>query len=122
MENIMYDEILTNVDKLVDMIMTSEKYKRYAAIKDKMSHNDVLMDLLSQYKKIQQQLVKSEYRKQEEQITLYTKKLKNLDNQLKKIPIYSEYILLQEELNEEFQLLKDDLENHIIKKLNQEEF
>ena len=118
----MYDEILTNVDKLVDMIMTSEKYKRYAAIKDKMSHNDVLMDLLSQYKKIQQQLVKSEYRKQEEQITLYTKKLKNLDNQLKKIPIYSEYILLQEELNEEFQLLKDDLENHIIKKLNQEEF
>ena len=118
----MYDEILTNVDKLVDMIMTSEKYRRYEAIKDKMRHNDVLMDLLSQYKKIQQQLVKSEYRKQEEQITLYTKKLKNLDNQLKKIPIYSEYILLQEELNEEFQWLKNNLEQYFFQKLNNEEF
>lgn len=119
MEKFVNNEILKEIDFLVEDIKKTSIYQRYQAIKDKMQQNEELMNLIKSYKKLQQELVQYEYNKQEAKVIELEKELQYQKEILMKNPLYSEYIFIQEELNESFQLIKDTLTDYFDQKLNE---
>lgn len=111
-------EILDEVDKLVEMIKSSDKYCHYQDVLDKMKKNDQINDLIDSYKEIQKQLVKATIDKRKDEIISLEEKLKVLDQELLTYPIYVEYLTYQEELDQLFQHIKYSLEDYFDRKLN----
>ena len=109
------ENLLNKVDDLVDTIKSSEEYKRYLELEDKVKNNKEIMSLINEVKDIEKSIVNSKSKKD-------TESLKNeLDNRLSKLedyPLYIEYIELQEELNNLFGTIKDKLNNYFEDKIS----
>lgn len=103
--------VLTKLDELISLIKNTPNYKRYEELKNKMSNNKEIMDLIKSIKKIEQSIVKKEYNK--EDIKEDEKELEKLKNKLKEYPNYLEYTYLQEDLNNDFQNIKKIIEDSI---------
>ena len=108
MENA-YKEVLKEVDHLVLVIKQSKEYQTYRSLEDKMFQNKELMKVIQEIKKKEQELAKKEqfgtFLEKEE------KELQELTAKLEKFPIYQEYQIRQEELNNQFQTILATL-NH----------
>jgi len=111
MENKNKELVLTKLDELISLIKNTPNYKRYEELKNIMSNNSEIMNIIKDIKKIEQSIVKKEYNKldykKEEQ------KLLELKNKLNEYPIYLEYSYLQEDLNNDFQNIKKIIEDSI---------
>lgn len=118
MENMLNKDIISSLDELINTISSSDKYQKYQKVKEKMRQNSFLMNLIASYKKSQQELVKANYYNERKKSKEIQEELDRKLEQLKAIPLYTEYIFLQEELNEIFQYIKEDLEHYFNKKLN----
>lgn len=118
MESMKNDEILEEVDKLVSMIKNSDSYQKYESIKEKMKQNDEINQLITLYKNTQKQLVKATYEKRREEASSLERVLQQLEQKLNNYPIYVEYSILQEDLDQLFQQVKSSLENYFNESLN----
>ena len=56
----MNNEILENIEDIINTIKSSEDYKDYLYLKEKLSHHEKANTLISEIKKIQKELVKKE--------------------------------------------------------------
>lgn len=106
MEN-SYKEVLEEVDHLFDIIEQSEEYQTYRSLENKMFQNKELIRIIQEIKKKEQELVKKEQfgtssLKEE-------KEFEELTTKLEEFPIYQEYQIRQEELNEQFQTILSTL-------------
>lgn len=119
MENTLKDRILEEVDDLVKDIKLSPSYQRYQKITEKMKQNESLMAFIQEYKTTQQQLVKAEYQKQKDKKQELEAKLNSLSHELNQIPLYVEYLNIQEELNTMFGQIKTFFEDYFDHILNQ---
>lgn len=112
----MNNEILKSVDELVSFIKESDDYKEYIYLKDKLSHNEKANTLIKEIKKLQKELVKKESNNID--VKELDKSINDKLNELKKIPLYNDFINKQEELNDLYQLIKNRLDNYFYNKLN----
>lgn len=119
MEPITNKEVLEKIEELVDDVKQLDRYRRFQKVKDKMQQNQELMTLISSYKKCQQQLVKASYRKQRDEVEKQEEQLRLLEEKMYEIPLYVEYISLQEELDLLFQQIKNYFDDYFMKKLNE---
>lgn len=109
------DLLLKKVDELVSLVKETNEYKRYSELKTKLQSNKTIMLLISEIKKLQQEIIKKEYKginveKEEND-------LESLKKELNSYPIYQEYMYLQEDLNNTFQNIRSIIEKSI-KKIN----
>lgn len=109
------ENLLNKIDDLVDTIKSSDEYKRYLELEDKVKNNKEIMSLINEVKDIEKSIVNSKSKKDTESLK------KELDNKLTKLesyPLYNEYIELQEEFNNLFGTIKDKLNNYFEDKIS----
>ena len=100
-------EVLEKIDELVSYIKESKEYQKYINIRNKLDDNMNIKKLIEDVKKIQQELVKSEYYKDIEKAKILKESLDSKNKELKSYPIYNEYEHAIEELNEILFPIKD---------------
>ena len=109
------ENLLNKIDDLVDTIKSSDEYKRYLELEEKVKNNKEIMPLINEVKDIEKSIVNSKSKKDTESLK------KELDNKLTKLedyPLYNEYIELQEEFNNLFGTIKDKLNNYFEDKIS----
>jgi len=116
MEKFATDEILAKVDELVEIIKKSPEYIKYNKITCKMQENKEIVSIIKEIKYLQKECVNLEYRKQNTKEI--EQKIEEKLNYLSEIPIYNEYLYLEEELDDLFQNVKYIIESHINNKDN----
>lgn len=104
----MNDKILEKVDILVDYINNSDTYKEYLYLKNKLSDNKEINDIVKTIKLKQKELVNKKYHKDD--VSLLEQELAVLENKLNEYPIYCDFKEKQDELNEIFYSIKKQLE------------
>lgn len=102
------------LDEVIKCITMSNEYKKCIELKDKMSKNEELINLIEQVKSKQKQYIKSNF---DEAIKV---ELKLLEDRLNEIPIYVIYMQNLEIVNEKINLVKDELNRYFFEILNGE--
>lgn len=111
MESFVSDLILKKVDEIVVTIQDSREYQDYQILKEKMNSNQHILKLIEEIKTKQKELVRKKYNHDD------TKKLEeelyDLENELKIIPLYCDFLEKQIELNQVFVSIKDKIERFL---------
>lgn len=116
MEKFVNKVILDKVDEIVSDIKKSKKYQDYLFLREKLKNNTRVTNLILEIKDIQKSIVKKESLKEDiKNLELLLEEKNTLLNQ---IPLYSDFIQVQSDLNLEFQLLKQELDNYFDNILN----
>ena len=108
MEKSMNKEILNKTEDLVATIEESNLYQEYLLLKEKLEKNDKAKMLIKEIKVKQKELVHKKYNK--ENFIELEMELENLERKLYQIPLYSEFIEKQNELNDIFYQIKTQIE------------
>lgn len=108
MEKSMNKEILNKTEDLVATIEESNLYQEYLLLKEKLEKNDKAKMLIKEIKVKQKELVHKKYNK--ESFIELEMELENLERKLNQIPLYSEFIEKQNELNDIFYQIKTQIE------------
>lgn len=101
------------LDEVIKCITMSNEYKKCIELKDKMSKNEELINLIEQVKNKQKQYVKSNF---DESIKV---ELELLENKLNEVPIYVIYMQNLEMVNEKINVVKDELNQYFFEILNE---
>ncbi len=112
----MNSNIIREVDEIIDYIKKSDTYKDYKYLEDKLSKHDKCNKLINEVKEYQRILVKKQLH--EEDITDIETKINNNLLELNRIPLYVEFISKQEELNDMYQQIKNELDEYFYSILN----
>lgn len=116
MEKSVNNVILEKIDDIVELIRDSKEYQDYQFLFHKLTQNDQVNALIKEVKNIQKQIVKKEVSK--DSTVELEDKLNFLLEQLKKIPLYVEFIEKQEELDKIYQEIKEKLDQYFYNVLN----
>lgn len=105
------ENLFNKFDEIIYEIKNSNDYKNYVILHKMMIDNEEINKLISEIKDLQKVIVNKEYKKvdffkEEEQLN------ENL-NKLNSIPLYVEYDKYQKKLDDQFQLLKEKINNYI---------
>ena len=104
----MDNKILEKVEDIVNYIEKSKTYQEYQLLKDKVSNNEKLTNLIEEIKSKQKELVHKKYNK--EDITSLEKELELLESKLNEYPLYCDFIEKQLELNNTLSIIKTEIE------------
>lgn len=102
------NKALTDV---VDTIINSNDYKACLEIKEKMSKNEEIVQLVEKIKKLQKKYVNTNDSE-------LLQELKVLEDQLNDIPIYVIYMQHLERVNQMIDLVKDEVNDYFYQVLN----
>ena len=105
------NKIIDKVDELIEIIKNSVEYKKYLEMKLKIIENSEIMTLIDEVKCLQKKIINESYKGNE--IFIYEKKLNDIIETLNSYPIYVEFNDLQEDLNEQFQYIKNTIQKNI---------
>ncbi len=97
---------------VISTITKSQDFKDCIAIKEKMSTNKELVELIEKVKKLQQKYVKTNDCKVKEELDV-------LEKQLESIPIYDSYLKKLEKVNQSIETIKDELNDYFYNVVNQ---
>ena len=107
----MVNQLNKAIDEVVEVITSSSDYKNCIELKEKMSNNQDVCELVEQIKKLQKKYVL------ENDDKILTE-LKSLEDRLNNIPIYAIYMQHLEKVNEMINYVKDELNNYFYQVLN----
>lgn len=99
------------LDEVINTIINSDDYKSCIELKDKMSNNKEICELVEKIKILQKKYV----RENNDEVLV---ELKVLENRLNEIPIYVIYMQHLEKVNEMINYVKDELNEYFYKVLN----
>lgn len=116
MEKFVNNLILEKIDDIVGMIQNSKEYHDYQFLASKLSQNDKANQIIKEVKALQRQIVKKEVLG--ESIEDLEKKINYFLKQLNQIPLYVEFVQKQEELNQIYQTVKEELDHYFYNILN----
>lgn len=116
MEKFVNNLILEKVDNLISFIKESQEYKDYIYLSEKLSNNKKVQDYIKRIKVLQKEIVKKEVNK--EDVTHLEDEVKTLLAELDKIPLYTEFVDKQMELNDVYQMVKTSLDDYFYNILN----
>lgn len=108
---------MENVNKALDEVILcikdSKEYKDCLAIKEKMSSNKELLELIERVKSLQKKYIRSNYD------SLVKKELDEVNEELMKIPIYNIYLECLNSVNYKIDYVKDSLNEYFDNLLNE---
>ncbi len=116
MEELNRDIVLKKTEELVLLLKNSYTYNRYINITEQMKKDKEIIALIQKVKKLQKEIVRLEYFKQDTEIK--EKCLRDVLSILNSYPIYKEYTYLVEDLNGIFQGIKMIFESYLNSKIN----
>lgn len=99
------------LDEVINTIINSDDYKSCIQLKEKMSTNKEICELVDKIKVLQKKYV----RENGEEVL---EELKLLEERLNEIPIYVIYMQYLEKVNEMINYVKDELNDYFYKVLN----
>lgn len=99
------------LDEVINTIINSDDYKSCIQLKEKMSTNKEICELVEKIKVLQKKYV----RENGEEVL---EELKLLEERLNEIPIYVIYMQHLEKVNEMINYVKDELNDYFYKVLN----
>ena len=99
----MNNEVINEIDVLVNTIKSSDIYKEYIDLLNKVSNSNEIKELTNEIRKINKELVLTPSIELEE-------KLKLKEKELNEIPLYLEYKYKLEELNNKLTVIKNKVE------------
>ncbi len=99
------------LEEVINIIINSDDYKRCIQLKEKMSTNKEICELVDKIKVLQKKYV----RENGEEVL---EELKLLEERLNEIPIYVIYMQHLEKVNEMINYVKDELNDYFYKVLN----
>ena len=103
--------ILDKVDEIITVIKTSPNYQKYLLLQEKMNSNQELISLINEVKVLQKMIVNGK----DKEIEL-KEKMALLENN----PLYREYSNNLTDINNEFAIVENTLNNYFDKKFNKE--
>lgn len=103
--------ILDKVDEIIDVIKSSPNYQKYLLLQEKMNNNQELISLINEVKNLQKMIVNGKNSELE---------LKEKIHLLENNPLYREYNNTISEINREFAIVENTLNNYFFKKFNEE--
>jgi len=103
------NEILKKVDEIIFEIENSPIYHNYLYLKEKISNNQELMELINKVRIMQQDVI---HKKKNE------KDLELLMDELNREPLYVEYKNTVDEINDTFTIIENSLNNYFDKIIN----
>ena len=104
-------EILNKIDEIIKTIEESDDYFKYLDLKNKISNNKELVNLINEVKLLQKDVVHHLNKKE-----ILNEKINELNN----YPLYREYNNTLSEINNTYAIIENSLNNYFIKVLNQE--
>lgn len=103
--------ILEKVDEIIEVIKTSSNYQKYLLLQEKMNSNQELISLIDEVKSLQKMIVNGKDKEIE---------LKEKMALLEHNPLYREYNNTLNDINNEFAIVENTLNNYFDKKFNKE--
>lgn len=107
-------KVSQSIDDLINTIVNSKEYKICTELKEKMSTNKEILQLINDIKILQKKYIKSNYNEEFEQ------KLKEKGERLNEIPIYLLYNENLKAVNDMISIVNDGLNEYFSSKLNPE--
>lgn len=107
----MVNQLNKALDDVINTIINSDDYKSCIQLKEKMSTNKEICELVEKIKILQKKYV----RESDEEVLA---ELKLLEERLNEIPIYVIYMQHLEKVNEMINYVKDELNDYFYKVLN----
>ena len=101
-------------DDVISVILESSCYQECLVLKEKMSKNKELMQLIEKLKVAQKEYVKRGYQDKRE--------VESLEKQLQQIPIYVVYMEQLEKVNNILSYVEDDLNDYFFKLVNEKDY
>lgn len=106
------EELDKALDEVILCIKDSLEYKKCISLKEKMSNNTRIVDLVNKVKRLQKKYIRSNF---DENIK---KELDSLEEELNDIPIYHIYMDNLEIVNQKIEYVKDSLNDYFMNLLN----
>ena len=110
MVNQLNNKILKKVDEIIKDIDNSPMYKRYLSLKEKISNDKELMELINKVRIMQKDVLHKKKTEDE---------LEKLVNELNTHPLYIEYNNVLYEINNIYAIIENSLNNYFNKIINQ---
>lgn len=107
MEKSLNKEILDKIDEIVEFIKDSEEYQQYLFLEQKMKNHPKIERLISEIKSLQKKAVKSTSK---EETSIIDKEILSLQKELEDIPLYVDFLRVQEELSITFSIIKETID------------
>lgn len=103
--------ILDKIDEIIEVIKSSPNYQKYLSLQEKMNGNQELINLINEVKDLQKAIVNGIDKENE---------LKEKMTLLENNPLYREYNNTVNDINNEFAIVENTLNNYFDKKFNEE--
>ena len=110
------DKIIGKTEQVINVITKSDKYKTYLYLKNKLSSDEEIMNLIDGVKLLQKEIIKETSKGND--VHLLEQKINKNIELLNNNPMYVEFNYIQEDLNEMFQYVKNTIQDNINKILN----
>ena len=108
MESLLNQEIREKLEEIISIIKNSKQYQEYLYLEKKMKNHSRIPKQIEKIKQLQKKIVKLEM--EWKTVTFIEKQLSILEQQLKEIPLYQDFIDIQRQLNDNFQWIKQSIE------------
>jgi len=105
------EELNKSIDDVINTIINSKEYKTCLELKDRMSDNTHIIELVNKIKTLQKKYIKSQDKDIKKELDL-------LEQELNSIPIYHIYNINLEIVNNKILYVKDTLNNYFDNLLN----
>jgi len=102
-------EVSKKVDEIIQDIESSDLYKKYLSLKEQISNNSKLMELINKVRIMQKDVLHKIEDKE---------KLESLVNELNNHPLYREYNNTIYEINNIYGIIESNLNNYFDKVIN----
>ena len=109
----MNEEILNKVDEIIDYIKTSDLYQKYLVIEKSMTNNEDINKLIKEIKILQKKAVREEQQNNISKVKEIDKIISDKLTKLNNIPLYNEYNIVVDELNDIFLNIKKTIQTYI---------
>ena len=109
MVNQLSNELRESLSEIIEEIKLSKEYQDYLKIEEKMKDNKEITDLISDIKKLQQELVKKEYYKND--LTNIKEEYNSKLEELNSYPLYVAYLESQRKINEKLQYVRGEIQS-----------
>lgn len=100
------EELYKSLDEVIQCIVNSSEYQQCLKIKEQMSQNQELTDMIQEIKLLQKKYIRSHYD------SSVKEKLIQLEQDLNQIPIYVIYLQNLDIVNQKIEYVKDSLNDY----------
>lgn len=118
MGHIENQKILQKVDEIIDCIQTDPTYQRYLELKKALEQDEVLLNNITEIKKIEKELVRAEQKGSKEEIVRLQQAFDRRTESLEANILYSEFLDCQSQIDETLKNVQFLIENFLEKKIN----